>query len=164
MSVAILRDTSFGNVLKTLESPSIRTDRRHTINMGTAMGLPFHNPRHLYEYDRLHEAVRLFVQRCIFFNCEAYRLRYGTDEVCEPVTAERLDALYNMGRVTSLAQLFKTLECIDYNADVTDYIDIEDYPLRDTFNEWHETMVRLTNAVAHAIAWEKADEENCEWL
>lgn len=162
MSVMILQDVSMGCVLKTLESPSIRTGGRHTIDMGTAMGLPFHNPNHLYEYDRLSEAVRLFVQRCIFFNNEAHRLRYG-GEVCEPVTKEQLDALYNMGKVVSRAQLFKTLVCIDYNADIEDYIHIEDYELRDTFKSWKATMERLINAVAYAIAWEQTDAEGCKW-
>jgi len=162
MSVMILRDVSMGSVLKTLQSPSIRTERRHTIDMGTAMGLPFHNPNHLYEYDRLSEAVRLFVQRCIFFNNEAHRLRYG-GEVCEPVTKEQLDALYGMGKVVNYAQLFKTLQCIDYNAAIEDYIHIEYYELRDTFTEWKATMKRLTDAVAYAIAWEQTDAEGCKW-
>lgn len=164
MSVGILNDTSFGNVLKTLCSPSIRDDK-YGIKTCEVMGMKFYSPRTPDDYDKLRDAIRLFVQRCIFFNHEAYRLRYSTDEVCEPITSEQLDALERMGKVVSFAQLFMTLCCIDYNSDVRDHLgNGEVYPLQETFDEWHKTLESLTNDCAEAIAWEQADKEKCVWF
>lgn len=166
MSVAILRDESFGNVLKSLDSPSLR-EGNDTIDVADVFGMDRYVTRTPEGLDRLHDAIRTFVMRCIFFNHEAYRLRYKTDEVCVPVTAERLDALYNMGKVVSLAQLFMTLHCIAYNGDIHDYLDEDDYAayeLRETFEQLQATLKILTAALAETIAWRVAHEENCEWF
>ena len=163
MSVGILNDTSFGNVLKTLGSIVIRGEKGG-INICDVMGLEFYSPRTPDDYDKLRDVIRLFVQRCIFFNHEAYRL-YSTDEVCEPITTEQLDALERMGKVVSLAQLFTTLHCINYNADVRGYLSNgEVYPLQDTFDEWYKTLESLIHACAESIAWQQSDEEKCVWF
>lgn len=163
MSVGILNDASFGNVLKTLCSPSIRDDK-YGINVCEVMGMKFYSPRTPDDYDQLRDAIRLFVQRCVFFNQEAYRLRYGGD-VCEPITTEQLDALERVGKVVSFAQLFTTLCCIDYNSDVRDGLSNgEVYPQQEVFDEWHKTLESLTQACAEAIAWKQADKEKCVWF
>lgn len=165
MSVMILRDVSIGSVLKSMESPSLR-EGNDTIDVAEVFGLDHYCTRTPEGLDRLHDAIRTFVMRCIFFNHEAYRLRYKTDEVCEPVTAERLDALYNMGKVVSRAQLFMTLHCIDYNADLHDYLDTEAYAayeLRETFEQWQKQLRKLICALADVIAWRVAHEEGCKW-
>lgn len=161
----ILRDISMGSVLKSMESPSLR-EGYDTIDVAEVFGLDRYCNRTPEGLDRLHDAIRTFVMRCIFFNHEAYRLRYKTDEVCEPVTAERLDALYNMGNVVSRAQLFVTLECIDYNADLHDYLDEEAYAayeLRETFEQWQKQLHDLVKRLAYVIAWRQAHTENCQW-
>lgn len=166
MSVAILRDTSFGNVLKSMESPSLR-EGNDAISVEKVFGLDRYQIRTLEGLYRLHDAIRTFMMRCVFFNHEAYRLRYGTDEVCEPVTAEQLDALYNMGKVVSRAQLFKTLHCIDYNSDIRDYLNAEGYAayeLRETFEQWQKQLKELIGALADIIAWRVAKNEGCEWF
>ena len=152
-------------MLKSMESPSLR-EGYDTIDVAEVFGLGSYCTRTPEGLDRLRDAIRTFVRRCIFFNCEAYRLCYETDEVCEPVTAERLDVLYNMGKVVSRAQLFETLECIDYNTDLHDYLDEEAYAaydLREAFDQWQAQLHDLTKRLAYVIAWRQAYTENCQW-
>lgn len=166
MSVAILRDKSFGNVLKSMSSYSLR-EGSDTVDVAEVLGTgETRTPEGL---DRLWDAVRLFVRRAILFNNEAYRLRYPKENVpvAEPVSLEQLSALENMGEVVSRAQLFMTLECIDYNSDVTDYLSEERfkaYPLHDTFLEWQGQLKDMTGRLANVIAYRKAHDENCEWF
>ena len=166
MSVGILRDKSFGNVLKSMSSYSLR-EGRDTVDVAKVFGIS--DTRTPAGLDRLWDAVGLFVRRAILFNNEVYRLRYPKENVpvSEPVTLEQLLTLEEMGEVVSRAQLFMTLECIDYNSDVTDYLsedEFEAYPLHDTFVEWQGQLKDMTSRLANVIAFRVAHEENCEWF
>ena len=161
----ILRDKSFGNVLKSMSSYSLR-EGRDIVDVAKVFGIS--DTRTPEGLDRLWDAVCLFVRRAILFNNEAYRLRYPKENVpvAEPVSLERLLTLENMGEVVSRAQLFMTLECIDYNSDVTDYLGEEQfkaYPLHDTFLEWRGQLKDMTGRLANVIAYRMAHDENCEW-
>jgi hypothetical protein len=163
MSVAILRDSSFGNVLKTLESPSLR-DGNDPIDVAGVFGMRSNELRSPEGLDRFHERVRRFVLRCISYNLEARRLRYKEDVAGAPID---LDVLERQGKVVSHAQLFMTLHCIDYNSDVKDYMtreNFKDYILRSDFEEWQCALQQLIGKCAESVAWRKAHEENCEWL
>lgn len=163
MSVAILRDSSFGNVLKTLESPSLRYDN-DPIDVAGVFGMRSYELRSPEGLDRFYERARRFVLRCISYNLEARRLRYKEDVASAPID---LDLLERQGKVVSHAQLFMTLHCIDYNSDVKDYMtqeDYESYNLRSDFEEWQGEMKQLIGKCAESVAWRKAHEENCEWF
>lgn len=163
MSVAILRDSSFGNVLKTLESPSLRHGN-DPIDVAGVFGMNSYELRTPDGLDRFHEEVRRFVLRCVSYNLEARRLRYKENVAGGPID---LDALERQGKVVSHAQLFMTLNCIDYNSDVTDYMtqdDYEKYNLRGDFEEWQGKVKQLINKCAESVAWRQAHEQHCEWF
>lgn len=163
MSVAILRDSSFGNVLKTMVSPSLRHGN-DPIDVADVFGMKNYELKFPEGLDKFHEKVGRFVMRCVSYNQEARRLCYKEDVSSVPIS---LEALEHQGKVVSHAQLFMTLQCIDYNSDIRDYMSREDYEgygLRSDFEEWHGQMQRLVEKCAQAIAWRKAHEENCEWL
>lgn len=163
MSVAILRDSSFGNVLRTIGSPSLRHGD-DSIDVAEVFGMESYEMRFPDGLERFHERVNRFVSQCVSFNLEARRLRYKEDVSGVPIDLKMLE---RKGKVVSHAQLFMTLHCIDYNSDVRDYMtkdDYEKYNLRSAFEEWHGQMQRLVDKCAQAIAWRKAHEENCEWF
>lgn len=165
MSVSILSNASFGNVKETMMSDSILGCRLN-LNLEYIFELPGHNrtPKWFHTYE---EAVDLFVKRCVLFNKEAYRLRYNKSENPEQVTQRELCRILSKGKVVSPAQLFFSIRCIDYNADVTDYLaedEFAGYAYRDEFNEWHKQVQKLSDQLAYLIAFRKAEEEKCNWF
>lgn len=161
----ILRDESFGSILKSLVSPSLR-DGRDEVRIEKVFGVTRESLRYPDGLDALYGKVRVFVVWCIFFNHEAWRLRYKRDGMDAVDVAENLDAVMARGKVVSRAQLFMTLQCITYNADIRDYLDEEgyaNYKMRVAFEMWMEQAERLVSMLAETIAWRQAHDENCEW-
>jgi len=165
MSVSIMSNASFGNVKETMMSESILGCRLN-LNLEDIFELPGHNrtPKWFQTYE---EAVYLFVKRCVLFNKEAYRLRYNKSDTPEQVTQEELCRILSKGKVVSHAQLFFSIRGIDYNADVTDHLEEQEfagYVYRDEFNEWHKQVHKLSDQLAYFIAFRKAEEEKCNWF
>lgn len=163
MSVAILNISSFKNVRETLLSPSVTMEV--SIRLAEIFGLDGHMRTPLW-FDQYEKAVNSFVNRCYFFNHESYRFRY--EENVSPIDVpSRIDLSNYKGEVTSLAQLFTTLHCIEYNADVTDGLGVDGlklYEHRDEFTKWYKQLQTLSSAVAEAIAWNVSYKENCYWF
>ena len=161
----ILREESFGNVLRTLDSPKLYGEQ-DKVDVPKILGVPKTGGYSPEWYDKLHYAVRLFVYRCMRFNRQAYVRRYDRAPGEPPITAEYLDAIENRGKVVSRAQLFMTLHCIVYNSDVRDYMDeaaYARYSKREEFELWIKQAEELAAAVAEAMAWRQAHNENCNW-
>ena len=161
----ILRDESFGSVMKSLVSPSLR-DGRDVVDIDKVFGVTRESLRYPSGLDALYGKVRVFVVWCIFFNHEAWRLRYNREGVDAVDVAESLDAVMAKGEVLSLAQLFMTLQCITYNADIRDYLDEKcyaKYQMRVAFEKWMKQAEQLIAELADTIAWRQTHEENCVW-
>lgn len=156
----VLKFESFGNVRKTLGSVAIRTGN-HAVNVCKCLGVS--DLRTPMSIDNMFKAIDDFVREAYYWNCASYELRYHKD--CVP-TDEEWNCICNMGKIVSKAQLFKTLSCIDYNSDIRDYMGDDEYwrcHWREDFENWRVKLNNLIRAVAESIAWERCDEEGCEW-
>ena len=157
MSVMILDIQSFANACRTLKKLS----SSRTIDACDIASLLSVEPAKDVEKE-----IDRFVLDCIFFNTEAYRLRYNTGEKTERVSSRAWNEWKDHGEVTTSPQLFLTLRCIDYNSDVTDYMtkdEEERYEHIKEFREYNKKLDMLTNGLARCIANKAAEDEGCRW-
>lgn len=108
-----------------------------------------------------------FVRQCALWNCKAYHLRYEeSHEEVRGVKPERFSKNYQ-GDVT-LVQIFKTMCCIRYNSNITDYLNQKEMEgeyknMVADWQPWYEKVLRLCDNLAYAVAESTQEYNDAVW-
>lgn len=165
MSVMIVSSESLSKMCKVLKEAYYKSSRS-----------PFFNPMEVlnpsapracamdYTPDK---DVEHFVEQCAKWNVKAYHLRYDENhEEARKVKAEKFNRNYRHD--ATLAQALKTMMCIQYNSDITDYLTQEeqdgDYKdMIDEWRPWYDALSRLCDNAAYAVAESTPEYEQAQW-
>lgn len=110
-----------------------------------------------------------FVERAFIFNSIEYFKGVQARNNAEP--KEWKDALLAMRKTRrcrrmSIVQLYKTLQCIDYNTEPAGWLlpkEYENWARKDEYEEFKETIKRLINYLAGHIAMHTKAYEYATW-